>query len=193
MYGLRVVIADTDVNFRKKIKEQLARVGYNVMAEVEEGQRALQTIFNTQPDVVFIDYGLPKRGGLEVAKIVEEQGIAPTILLSNYSDQSTVLEASNLVLITGYLVKPLDETAVVPAIQLAVSNFKKNALLLEENRKLKKEIENRKYIDKAKSILMKTKKLDEDQAYRLLQKISMDNSVSLITIAKRIIKGMYLN
>ena len=191
MHGLRIIIADSDAGFRKKLKEKLTRVGYNVIADIEDSQRALQLIFNTQPDLVIVDYNLPKRGGLEVAKIVEEQGIAPTILLSSYAEQDSVLETTKVSFITGYLVKPFDELNLVPAIQLAISNFKKNSLLQEEIRKLKKDIENKAYIDKAKRFIMKEHGWTEEEAHRYLQKLSMDNSASVVTIAKRVINGMY--
>lgn len=186
MYGTRIVIADADAAFRKKLKDTLIHAGYLVVGEVGDGRGALKVIFQTEPDLVIMDAKLPGAEGLGIVRIIEEHRVAPVILLSA-SHERDLLEEAKASWIFAFLVKPLSEAHLFPAIELSLANFKKFIRLEEENKKLKKALESRKFVEKAKGLLMEAKGFSEQEAYKYLQKLSMDKCLPIAGVARQII------
>lgn len=186
MFGTRIVIADADAGYRKKLKETLVHAGYLVTGEVEDGRSALKVIFQTEPDLVLMDARLPGTEGLEIARIIEEHRAAPVILLSESHEQE-LLEDAKASWIFAFLVKPVSDTQLFSAIEIAVANFRKFMKLEEENRRLKKALEERKLVEKAKGLVMEAKGFSEKEAYKYLQKISMDKCVPIARVARQVI------
>jgi len=186
MFGARIVIADTDADFRKKLKDTLVRAGYLVTGEVGDGRSALKVIFQTEPDLVIMDPKLPGAEGLEIVRIFEEHRAAPVILMTASHEQALLEEAKDS-WIFAYLVKPVNEAQLFPAIEIAIANFRKFMKLEEENRELKKNLEERKLVEKAKGLVMEAKRLSERDAYKYLQKLSMDNCIPIARVARQII------
>lgn len=186
MFGARIVIADADAGFRKKLKEALVHAGYLVTGEVGDGRSALKVIFQTEPDLVIMDAKLPGAEGLEIARIIEEHRAAPVILLTASHEQE-LLEEAKASWIFAYLVKPISDDQLLPAIEIAVANFRKFIKLEEENKRLKQALEERKLVEKAKGLMMEAKGFSEKDAYKYLQKLSMDNCVPIARVARQII------
>lgn len=186
MYGLRVVLADADTGFRRYIKEKLMNAGHSIVGETSNGRNALRMIFTIQPDLVIMNASLPGRDGLEIAKTLEEHKVAPVILIAEPEKQDELTVALEDWMIS-YVLKPVDETNLFPAIEVCRSMFKKLCRLEEENRKLKQTLETRKYVEKAKGLLIKFKGLTEEEAIKHIQKMSMDKSIPLKIAAKNII------
>lgn len=186
MYGLRVVLADADTGFRKYIKEKLMNAGHTVVGETSNGRNALRMTFTIQPDLVIMNANLPGRDGLEVAKTLEEHKVAPVIIISEPEKQDELTVALEDWMIS-YILKPVDETNLFPAIEVCRSMFKKLCRLEEENRKLKHTLETRKFVEKAKSLLIKFNGMTEEQAIKHIQKLSMDKSIPIKMAAKNII------
>ncbi|MHB1041422.1 MAG: ANTAR domain-containing response regulator [Eubacteriales bacterium] len=186
MYGTRIVIADADAAFRKKLKDTLIHAGYLVIGEVGDGRGALKVIFQTEPDLIIMDAKLPGAEGLGIVRIIEEHRAAPVILLSA-SHERDLLEDAKGSWIFAFLVKPLNEAQLFPAIELSLANYKRFLRLEEENKKLKRALESRKLIEKAKGLVMEAKGLREQEAYKYLQKLSMDNCMPIAGVARQII------
>lgn len=186
MYGLRVVLADTDAGFRKYLKEKLMNAGHTVVGETSSGRNALQMIFTIQPDLVIMNARLPGKDGLEVARAVEEHHVAPVILVTEPEKQDEMTEALEDWMIS-YILKPVDETNLLPAIEVCRSIYKKMSRLQEENRKLKQTLETRKMVEKAKGLLVRLNGMSEQEAFKHIQKTSMDKSIPIKTVAKQII------
>lgn len=186
MFGTRIVIADADPAFRKKLKEILVHAGYMVVAVVGHGHSLLKAVFQNEPDLVIMDARLPGAEGLAIARIIEEHRAAPVILLTASHEQE-VLEEAKASWIFAYLVKPLSEAHLFPAIELSIANFRKFLRLEEENKKLKRALESRILIEKAKGYVMEKNGLNEKDAYKYLQKMSMDNCLPLASVARQII------
>ena len=189
MYGLRIILADPDSLFRKHIKGKLLKAGYMVVGEADDGRNALQLAFNMQPDLVIVNAELPGRNGLEVAKIIEEHRLAPVMLITEINLQDEIKEALEHWMIF-YILKPVDEINLFPAVDVAISTFRKFRRLEEDNRKLKKNLETRKIIEKAKGLLVELKGMTEQQAFKYIQKHSMDKCLPIQNIAKRIIASL---
>lgn len=186
MFGARIVIADADAGFRKKLKETLVHAGYLVTGEVGDGRGALKVIFQTEPDVVLMDARLPGAEGLGIVRIIEEHRAAPVILLALSHDQE-LLEAAKDSWIFAYLVKPVSDTQLLSTIELTLANFSKFIKLEQENKRLKQTLEDRKVVEKAKGLLMDCKGMSEKEAYKHLQKLSMDKCVPIVRIARQVI------
>ena len=190
MFGTRIVIADADAGYRKKLKEILVHAGYLVTGEVGDGRKALKVIFQTEPDLVIMDAKLPGAQGLGIIKIIEEHRAAPVILLTESHDQGLLEEAKDY-WIFGCLQKPVSDAQLLPAVEIAVANFRKFAKLMEENKRLKTALEERKLVEKAKGIVMEAKGFSEKEAYKYMQRLSMDNCVPIARVARNILS--YLN
>ena len=186
MYGTRIVIADSDRTFLKKLKDNLMHVGYLVVGEVYDAKSALQVIFQTEPDLIIMDANIPGCEGLEIARIIEEHRVAPVLLLTAYSQRELIEEAKHS-WVFGYLLKPINQDNLFPAIEIAIANFKRFLKLESENKELKKLLEEKKLVDKAKGLLMEKKGLTEKEAHQYIQKVSMDKGVAVARVAKKVI------
>lgn len=186
MFGARIVVADADAGFRQKIRETLVHAGYLVTGEVGDGRSALKVIFQTEPDLVIIDSRLPGSEGLEIVRIIEEYRFSAVILITSSHDLE-LLEEAKASWVFAYLVKPVSDSQLLPAVEIALSNFKKLVKLEQENKRLKQALEERKLIEKAKGLVMEVKGISEKEAYKYMQKLSMDKCKSLASVARHII------
>ena len=192
MYGTRIVIADADRIFLKKLKEKLLHVGYLVVGEVYDAKSALQVIFQTEPDLIIMDANIPGCEGLEIARIIEEHRVAPVLILTAYSQRELIEEAKHS-WVFGYLLKPINQENLFPAIEIAIANFKRFLKLESENKELKKLLEERKLVDKAKGLLMDKKGLTEKEAHKYIQRVSMDKGIAVSRVARKIISLLQEN
>lgn len=186
MYGKRIVIADPDEKFRRELKRILNAAGAIIVGDAGDGLTALKITRTTQPDLVIINAQLPVMDGLELAKTIEESRIAPVILLTEITEKDFVHRTTES-WIFGYLIKPVTKETLFGAIQSALANFQRLTKLERELAKLKDTLATRKIVDKAKGILMETLKITEEQAFRRIQKQSMDKGIPMRSIAEAII------
>jgi len=186
MYGSRIVIAETGAKYRKKLRDMLTRAGYTVVGEAGDAPAALEIVSRTEPDLIVMDASLPGLQGLKAARIIEEHRIAPVLLLTSHSDRELVEEAKYSS-VFGCLVKPVDESSLFMAVEIALANFKRLIKLEQEVKKLRRQLESRKLIEKAKTVLMERKGYSEKEAYKYLQKLSMNMSISMEKVARRLI------
>lgn len=183
---MRVLIADDEVLIRMDLREMLIDAGYEVIAEAANGQEALRLARELRPDFIIMDVKMPVMTGLEAAKIIDEEAIAPVLLLTAYSQQDIVDEARDAGVI-AYLVKPVREEQLFPAMQIAMSRFAELQELNAELEKLQETLETRKVVEKAKGILMSAHGMTEQEAYRKMQQFSMAKRISLKALAESII------
>lgn len=189
MYGLRIVLADADPVFRKTIKDKLVKAGYLVIGEAGDGRTALQMVFNMQPDLLITDFELPRQDGLEVAKIIEEHRLAPVLLLTSYDRQDFLAEALQD-WIFAYLTKPVEDAHLFATIEITVANFRRILKLEQENKKLKETLETRKLVDRVKGLLAELHGMTEQEAYKFLQKMSMDKCLPMKQVARQLFKSL---
>ncbi|MTI80302.1 MAG: ANTAR domain-containing protein [Firmicutes bacterium] len=186
MSEIRVVLVDNDVSWQKNLKSILQKVGCLVVGEAEDGLTAIKIIRARQPDIAIIEASVPVKDGVEVAKIINEDRLAPVVLTSANYRQELLDNAINAG-VKGFLVKPIDESSLIPAIEIALSTYHEMDQLERNIKKLEDKLESRKLIEKAKGILMETMGLSEKQAFQRLQKQSMNKRVSMRAVAEAII------
>lgn len=186
MSELRIVIADDEPIIRMDLKTLLEEMGHNVVGEAADGQKALELTRSLKPDVVIMDIKMPVMDGLDAAKIIAEEKIAPVVLLTAYS-QKDLIERAKEAGVFGYLVKPFQESEILPAIEIAISRYLEMQELESTVGNLQSKLETRKLVDRAKGILMDKRKLTEAEAFRLIQQQSMNQRKSMREIAEAII------
>lgn len=189
MYGLRIVIADNDFKHRSYVKQILNRAGYNVVGEAADGYRALELTYSTRPDLLLINSQLPKRDGLDVAQTVAYNRTAPVIVMCEVHRRSEVQKVMEHSLLS-YVLKPVDEYTICSAIESVFVMHRKISALEQDNAKLKQTIESKKLVDQAKGLLIAQRGMTEPQAFKYLQKMSMDKCVPVVHVAKTVIKKL---
>jgi len=186
MERTRVVIADDESIVRTDLKEMLTSLGYLVVADVGDGQSAVNSARELKPDVVLMDIKMPDLDGISAAKILTEEQIAPVVLLTAYS-QKELVERAREAGVVGYLVKPFRESDLLPAIEIALARFTEFKSINQEVNDLQNALETRKLVERAKGILMDTQGLDEQVAFRKIQKMSMNTRKAMREVAEAII------
>ena len=186
MERTRIIIADDESIIRMDLREMLSNLGYLVIGEVGDGRSAVNLARELRPDLVIMDIKMPDMDGIEAAKILTEEKIAPVLLLTAYSQQELV-DRARVAGVVGYLVKPFRETDLSPAIEVALARFTEFTTLEKEVGDLKKALETRKFVDRAKGILMDTQSLTEAEAFRKIQKMSMNTRKPMKEVAEAII------
>lgn len=186
MERTRVIIADDESVIRADLREMLANLGYLVVGEVGDGQSAVNLARELKPDVVIMDIKMPDLDGIEAAKTLTQEKVAPVLLLTAYSQRDLVDRAKEAGVV-GYLVKPFREQEVVPAIEIALARFQEFRELEKQVGDLKETLETRKVVDRAKGILMDQQGMTEADAFRKIQKMSMNMRKPMKEIAEAII------
>ena len=186
MERTRVVIADDESIIRMDLREMLTNLGYLVVGEAGDGRSAVNQARELRPDVVIMDIKMPDMDGIEAARILTQERIAPVVLLTAFS-QRDLVERAKEAGVVGYLVKPFRESDLGPAIEVALARFSEFRALEKEVADLQETLETRKLVDRAKGILMDTQGLSEADAFRKIQKMSMNTRKPMKEIAEAII------
>ncbi|MDA8097463.1 MAG: ANTAR domain-containing protein [Desulforudis sp.] len=182
----RVVLVDENNVWRKNIKAMLTKADLMVIGEAEDGITGLKLIRARQPDIVLIEAMLPGMTGLELASIVHGDKLAPVIMMCNAYYQDLLAKAVSAH-VYGFLVKPVDEHQLIASVEVATARYAEIVNIEDEIRQLKDKLETRKILEKAKGILMNTLGLNEAEAFRRIQKQSMNRRISMRAVAEAII------
>lgn len=184
---MRIMIVDDEPIIRMDLVEILEEHSCIVVAEAPDGETAVNLGRTIRPEIALMDIKMPGSiDGLDAARILIEEEICPVVLLTAYNHKEFVEESAD-VGVFGYLIKPINESEVFPALKVALAKWQYMQDLKEENADLKDKLEKRKIIDIAKGILMDKHNLKEREAYRRIQKLSMEKRTSMPEIAKSII------
>jgi response regulator NasT len=184
--NLRIVIADDEPIIRLDLKNMLGALGYDVIAEAGDGAKAVEHAKNLSPDLVILDIKMPNMDGIDAARVLSEEKVAPVLFLTAYSDVDLVNRAKSAG-VFSYLVKPFKEADLLPAIEIAMSRWEEMQALDKHARDLEDKLETRKSVDRAKGILMDQYGLKEQEAFRRIQVQSMNTRKSMREIAEAII------
>ena len=186
MDSLRVLIADDESIRLLSLRAQLAALGHRVVAEASTGEEAVALAVSTQPDLAILDIKMPLVDGIEAAERITQARPIPIILLTAYSEAQLVERAAQAN-ISAYLMKPVSEEDLLPALTLALTRFKQFQALRREVVDLREALEARKVIEKAKGILMRRLDLTEEEAFRRLQRQSQESNRKLAQVAEAIV------
>ncbi|MFD8556962.1 ANTAR domain-containing response regulator [Streptosporangium canum] len=184
----RVVIAEDEALIRLDLKEMLEEDGYAVVGEAGDGEAAVKLALEQRPDLVILDVKMPILDGISAAEQIVSQRIAPCLILTAFSQRDLVERARDAGAM-AYLVKPFTKSDLVPAIEMAVSRHEEIAALEREVGTLSERLETRKLVERAKGRLMEQHGWSEPQAFRWIQKASMDRRLSMRQVAQIVVDG----
>jgi AmiR/NasT family two-component response regulator len=182
----RILIADDESIILMDLREMLNNLGYLVVGEANDGRSAVNMARELRPDLVVMDIKMPDMDGIEAATVLTEEKIAPVLLLTAYS-QEDLIERAREAGVVGYLVKPFRESNLAPAIEVTLARFEEFRAVQKEVDDLKEALETRKLVDRAKGILMDSQGLTEHEAFRRIQKMSMNTRRPMKEIAEAIV------
>jgi response regulator NasT len=184
----RVVIAEDEALIRLDLKETLDELGYAVVGEAGDGERAVALAEELRPDLVILDVKMPVLDGISAARRIAAERIAPVVILTAFSQRDLVERARDAGAM-AYLVKPFSSADLLPAIEMAMSRHAEVAALEAEVADLSERLETRKIIDRAKGLLQVRESLTEPEAFRWIQRAAMDQRVSMRAVAESVISG----
>ena len=184
----RIIIADDESLIRRDLREMLEEQGYLVIGEARDGRTAVEMARKLKPDLVIMDIRFEGDDfdGIDAARMLTAEDIAPVLLLSAYS-QRDLVERAKEAGVVGYLVKPFSEADLAPAIETALERFHEFRAIKKEAADLKRALETRKAVDRAKGLLMDKEGMTEAEAFRRIQKLSMDSRKPMRVVAEAII------
>ena len=186
MKSLRVLIADDESIRLLSLASQLAALGHRVVAEATQGDEAVRLAAEHRPDLAILDIKMPVMDGIEAAERITQAQPIPIILVTAYSEAQLVERAARAN-ISAYLMKPVAEDDLLPAITLALARFREFESLRREVADLRDALDARKVVEKAKGILMRRLGLTEDEAFKRLQKQSQDTNRKLAEVAEAVV------
>lgn len=182
-----VVVAEDEALIRLDIVEILKDRGFKVLAETDNGKTAVELAEEHRPDLVLMDVNMPIMDGIEAAEKINDQQLAPVVLLTAFSQKELVDRATEAGAM-AYVVKPFTPNDLIPAIEVAMSRYEQIRQLQKEVKTIKDQFETRKLVDRAKSLLMTKMGLSEPEAFRWIQKTSMDRRLSMREVSETIVK-----
>jgi two-component system, response regulator PdtaR len=182
----RVVIAEDEALIRMDLKEMLEEAGYAVVGEAGDGETAVRLAAELSPDLVVLDVKMPVLDGISAAERITADQLAPVLMLTAFSQRDLVERARDAGAM-AYLVKPFQKADLVPAIEIAVARHEQMAALTREVADLTDRLETRKLVDRAKAVLQERHGMSEAEAFRWIQKSSMDMRVGMRQVAQTVL------
>jgi AmiR/NasT family two-component response regulator len=182
----RVVVAEDESLIRMDIVEILRDNGFDVVGEAADGEAAVALAMELRPDLVIMDVKMPKMDGISAADKLNKEHIAPVVLLTAFSQKELVERATEAGAL-AYVVKPFTPNDLLPAIEIALSRWAQIVALENEVADLSERFETRKIVDIAKGILNEKMGLTEPEAFRWIQKASMDRRLTMKDVAVTIV------
>lgn len=184
-----VVVAEDEALIRLDIVEILKDQGFDVVAETDNGKTAVELAQKHRPDLVLMDVKMPIMDGITAAEGITKEQIAPVVLLTAFSQKELVDRAVDAGAM-AYVVKPFTPNDLIPAIEVAMSRYEQIRALEKEVGTIRDQFETRKLVDRAKSLLITKMNLTEPEAFRWIQKTSMDRRLSMREVSDTIIKQL---
>ena len=186
MKKLNVTIVDDDSGRSIILERALKDAGYAVLAILSSKDNLLIHIEKEQPDMIIVDLDSPSRDSLESMRIVTQHNPKPIVMFTNDTDDSMISEAINAG-VSAYVVDGFNEKRIKPIMDVAIARFREFQALRDELNKTRNSLEERITLDKAKGIIMDQRNCNEEEAYKTLRKLSMENNKRMVEVAEQII------
>jgi len=188
----KVMIVEDESLIAIDLKFMLEDNGYEVVAQANNGETAIELAFLHKPQLILMDIKMPKLDGLKASKIIEQQIGIPVLFISAYSEKELLLymKQDNIL---GYVMKPFSEKNVLPVLEVAFHQIDKFNRLNGEILHKQTQLDKRKIIERAKGLLMQAENISEDEAYRKIRNESMQTQQEMVHIAEQIIINLQVN
>lgn len=184
----RVLIAEDEALIRLDLREMLQEEGYEVVGEAGDGEMAVTLAGKLRPDLVILDVKMPKMDGIEAGARIAKERIAPVVILTAFS-QRELVERAREAGAMAYVVKPFQKKDLLPTIEMAMSRFTEIVSLEAEVEDLQGRLEARKIIERAKGVLQTEHGMTEPDAFRWIQRTSMNQRRTMRSVAEGVLSG----
>ena len=184
----RVLIIDDHAPSRTDVAEAVTAQGGQVVGNGSRVEDAVRLVDLHGPDVAVLAFGLGDGDGVEAARQVMSARPCALVLLTSRTDAGVAAQAAAAG-IGGFLAKPLRAEELGPALDLAVSHFRDLEAVRRENESLRRKLESRRLIDRAKALLIERLNLTEPEAHRRIQKVAMDTRRTMVDVAQSVLVG----
>ena len=184
--AIRVIVAEDEALIRLDLVEMLEELGYQVVGQAGDGQRAVDLARDLRPDVILLDVAMPVRDGLSAAEEIVDGGFGAVVMLTAFSQRDTVLRASEAG-VMGYVVKPCSGSDLGPAVEMARARWLQMRDLAEQVGDLSERLRARETVDAAKSLMQTALGLTEAEAFTHLRRQAMDARITLPEAAARVV------
>lgn len=184
--ALRIAVADDEQDMRDFFERMLPRFGHQVVSVAENGRQLIEHCRELRPDLIITDIKMPDMDGIDASLEIFRECPTPVILVSAYHD-AKLIERAEADHVMAYLVKPIGQADLEPAIVVAVRRFSEMQSLRQEATDLRQSLADRKVIEQAKGILMKVAKVTEKDAFRRLQELAADKNQKLVDAAQSVL------
>ena len=184
--SLRILIGEDESVTALGLEQDLRSLGHTVVGIAGDGASAVAMARTMGPDLVLLDVRMPHLDGLAAAQQIHEERPVPIIAVTAYSDADTVTQATRAP-IFHYLVKPVTAPQLDAAIQVAFARHEDWLASQRESDDLRRKLDDRKVIERAKGILMERENITESAAYRILQRTSQSRNMSMADLARSLL------
>ena len=183
----RIVIADDEALICMDLREMLEEAGHEVVGIGSDGVVALNLVKEKKPDLAILDVKMPRLDGIQAARMIAHDNLAPVVLLTAFGDED-MIEKAKKSMVFGYVMKPVEEKTLFPAIQIAVSQYRQKKDMVDRVKNMERELAARKIVDRAKGLLMDYYHITEEDAYRRMQQTSMKRGITIADVAQKVVK-----
>lgn len=183
---LRVLVVDEAAERAAVLEDGLAQAGCIVLAVVKPGDDLARVVRESQPDVIIIDADSPGRDTLESLRAINRDQPRPIVMFVDNSDAQMIQEAMKAG-VSAYVIDGLNAQRVKPVLDVAIARFKEFQALRDELERTKTSLNDRKIIERAKGILMEQRRISEDEAYRALRRLAMEQNQRLADVARHLV------
>ena len=183
----KIVIADDEALICMDLREMLEEAGHEVVGIGSDGVEALNLVKEKKPDLAILDVKMPRLDGIQAARMMAHDNLAPVVLLTAFGDED-MIEKAKKSMVFGYVMKPVEEKTLFPAIQIAVSQYRQKKDMVDRVKNMERELAARKIVDRAKGLLMDYYHITEEDAYRRMQQTSMKRGITIADVAQKVVK-----
>lgn len=183
----RIVIADDEALICMDLREMLEEAGHEVVGIGSDGVEALNLVKEKKPDLAILDVKMPRLDGIQAARMIAHDNLAPVVLLTAFGDED-MIEKAKKSMVFGYVMKPVEEKTLFPAIQIAVGQYRQKKDMVDRVKNMERELAARKIVDRAKGLLMDYYHITEEDAYRRMQQTSMKRGITIADVAQKVVK-----
>lgn len=185
----RVIVVEDEALIRMDIVEVLRENGFDVVGEASDGETAISLTRELLPDLVVMDITMPKMDGLTAAEAINKERLAPVVMLTAFAQPEFVARAVEAGAI-AYVVKPFTPERLLPQIEVALSRHQMMRAVEAEASDAIERLETRKTLERAKGLLQEKMKLSEPEAFRWIQKASMDRRLTMTEVSLAVIEQL---
>lgn len=188
---LRIMLVDRLPERTNTVEQALSAAGHQVVARVMAGGDLAADVAAVSPDVIIVDIDSPDRDTLEHMRTISRERPRPVVMFTNDDNASTIRSAVRAG-VSAYVVDGLHASRVLPVLEVAIARFEEFQAMREELEQTKSTLAERKLVEKAKGILMRQTRMDEEAAYKAMRKMAMDRNIKLVDLARTLIAAAEL-